>query len=351
MDRFATHRLLVLAFVACVLSNLPPLMSGAAAADDRILFPIATGNVSGTYYPIGKSVARVISQPPGSRTCEESGHCGVPNLIATAQSSAGSVDNIKAIQEGKVPSGFAQSDIAHAAYHGQGPFAGLPPAHEIRVLANLYLEKLHVVVRLDSGIHTIGDLRGRPVSMDVEGSGTRRAAGIVLAAYGLGPDDIVPAHTTAERASTLMRRGAIDAFFIVAGTPVLAVESLTRDNAATLLPLDADIIEDVVNAHRFFSASSIEDGLYSNVGTVPTFGVGAQWLVSSEVPDQLVYQVCRALWDDSARSKLDSGHPQGRQITLETARSGVAIPVHPGAERCYWDLALQPRTSGSSDER
>ncbi len=343
MDRPAPRRTMILVLAAILLSILPAGLTGPAAADNRILLTIATGSVTGTYYPIGKLIARIISQPPGSRTCEDSGNCGVPNLVATALSSAGSIANIRAIQSGQVPTGFAQADVAYAAIHGTGVFADGPVFNKLRVLANLYPENLHVVVHRESGIKQLEDLRDRRVSMDVAGSGTRLAAGIVLDAYGMSEKDIIVADTTLERASTLMRRGSLDAFFIVAGTPALAVESLTRDGIATVLPLDQEQIEAIVAEHRFFSPSTINAGIYNGVETAPAIAVGAQWLVSSKVPKDLVNAICRALWTENARKTLDGGHPKGRHITIDTALAGIAIPLHPGAERCYWDLALQPR--------
>ena len=96
------------------------LASGPLRAQDTRFFRIGTGSVSGTYYPIGGLIAEIISNPPGSRPCERGGDCGVPGLLAIAQTSEGSVANIAAIEAGDVESGFAQSDIAYGALQGTG---------------------------------------------------------------------------------------------------------------------------------------------------------------------------------------------------------------------------------------
>ena len=88
------------------------------------------------------------------------------------QTSKGSVDNVSAIQEGQIESGFSQSDIAYGAFSGTGIFAGRPPMQNLRALASLYLESVHLVARAGSGIASVADLRGQRVSLDVEGSGT-----------------------------------------------------------------------------------------------------------------------------------------------------------------------------------
>ena len=94
--------------------------AGLGQAQDMRFFRIGTGGVTGTYYPIGGLIADIISNPPGSRPCDKGGSCGVPGLVAIAQSSNGSVANVEAIQSGVLESGFAQSDIAHWAYTGTG---------------------------------------------------------------------------------------------------------------------------------------------------------------------------------------------------------------------------------------
>jgi TRAP-type uncharacterized transport system substrate-binding protein len=83
-------------------------------------------------------IVNIISQPPGSRACEDGGGCGVPNLVATTQSSQGSVANVRTIQDGRIPSGFSQADVANDMIAGTGAFAGMPLLNKVRGLANLY---------------------------------------------------------------------------------------------------------------------------------------------------------------------------------------------------------------------
>ena len=321
---------LVVALVAPTLSR----------ADEFIQFRIGTGAIAGTYHPIGTLLVNIISQPPGSRACEDGGSCGVPNLLATTQSSQGSVANVRAIQDGRIPSGFSQADVAHDMYHGTGVFAGLPPLNKVRSLANLYPETLHVVTREGSGIKTIQDMRGKRVSLDLLGSGTRFSAGLVMAAHGLGENDFIAIQATSGQAAHMMRENEIDAFFIIAGMPARAVTTLTRDGVATVITLGEAETKAILADHGFFSRSTIPEGIYEHVSELSTIAVGAQWLVSADAPDDLIHDICRALWSDSARRALDQGHPQGRHITLDGALDGVTIPLHPGADRCYRELGL-----------
>ena len=150
-----------------------------------MFFRIATGGVNGTYYQIGAIIGNAISNPTGSRPCSEGGSCGVPNLIAAAVSSDGSVANVEAIQNGEIESGFAQADVVHEAYLAEGTFRGREPMSKLRAIANLYAERMQLVVRTGLGINGVRDLVGKRVSLDEPGSGTLLITRLLLKANGV----------------------------------------------------------------------------------------------------------------------------------------------------------------------
>lgn len=296
---------------------------------------IATGDASGTYFQVGGLVAEIVGSPVGSRPCEDGGDCGVAGLVAVAQSSPGSVANVGAIERGEVESGFAQGDVAHFAYTGTEVFAGAPPARNLRALANLYPESLHLVVRREAGVERVADLRGRRVSLGADGSGTTVGARLVLAAHGLADADLQASRTPLGPSIDLMKAGRLDAFFLVAGWPAPGVGELARDLAIRLVPVEGPPREALLARHPFFSPDLIPPDAYPGVSATPTVAVGAQWLVASDLDPDLVHGLAAALWHPSARARLESGHPRAGGIRIETALKGVTVPVHPGAERYY----------------
>jgi hypothetical protein len=313
------------------------LAPGLGRAQDPRFLRIATGTINGTYYPVGELIAGLISSPPGARDCAQAGGgCGVPGLIAVVQTSKGSVENVAAIQEGRVESGFVQGDVASGAFTGNGVFAGAPAMDRLRALASLYRESVHLVVRAGSGIDGLAGLRGRRVSLDVEGSGTLVVAREILAGWGMSPADLEPVHAPLGRSLDLVRSGGIDAFFLVAGYPAAAITELAGNGAATLAPIAGPEIGPLLQRHRFFTADLIPAEAYPGVGRpVPTLGVAALWVVNASLDEALAYEITGALWHPSAREALDRGHPKGAAIRLETALQGVGIPLHPGAARFY----------------
>lgn len=310
-------------------------------------FRIGTGSSSASYFPIGAVIANAISNPPGSRACERGGSCGVPGLIAVAQTTAGSIENLEAVRSGLLESGLSQADIAYWAYTGAGVFEKSGANEKLRAIANLYQESVHVMVRADSDIETVAQLKGKKVSLGEEGSGTTITARLVLKAYGLSEKRIKPVYLSLTRSADALRAGEIDALIFVGGGPVSAIADLAENLAIRLLPLDGEPAQALRQQHPFLTVDVIPADTYRGVPGTVTLGVGALWVVSAELDADLVYGITRALWHKSTRKLLDDASPLGREIRLETALNGVPIPLHDGAERFYAELGAQPRATQS----
>nr|WP_237763575.1 TAXI family TRAP transporter solute-binding subunit [Falsirhodobacter sp. alg1] len=317
------------------------VLTTGAIAQNMSFFRIGTGGTAGTYYPIGGLIANALSNPPGSRACEDGGSCGVPGLIATAVASNGSVGNINAIKSGAMESGFTQADVATWAQTGTGMWEGQPAVEELRMIANLYPESLHLVASAESGIQSVADLAGKRVSMDEPGSGTLVDARIILAGYGLSESDVKAEYLKPDQASDRMRDGAMDAFFFVGGFPAGAIAELASQEDIRLIPIDGEGADAIRAEYPFFSANTVPAGTYEGQDTdVTTLSVGAQMVTSSKQPEELIYNVTKAMWNDNTRKMFDAGHSKGKQIVLENATAGVGIPFHPGAERFYREVGI-----------
>ena len=348
MKRRSTRRAMMKLSLAAVsvaaLAFSVDLAARAAGSDEGIrFFRIGTGSTSGTYFPVGGIIASAISNPPGSRACDKGGSCGVPGLIAVAQSTQGSVENVKKIQAGQLDSGFSQSDIAYWAYHGEGQFSEEGPQSNLRSIANLFPESVQIVVSTRAGILRVADLKGKRISVDRVGSGSHTDALLILKAFGLGPDNMELANLSLGDAADQIRAGELDGLIIVAGTPTIGVTQLANESLITLVSFTEAEMEQLKTAYPFFSKSTVESGTYFNVPYTHTLAVGAQWLVSAEVDDDLVYDITTALWHSNMQRLLYEGHQQGQHISLETALEGVSSPpLHPGAARYYREKGMLP---------
>ncbi len=327
-------------FMICFLMIFLSL-SVTAADQGMRLFRIGTGGAGGTYYPIGGLIALAISNPPGSRACDEGGSCGVPGLIAIAQSANGSVANVMDIQKGILESGFSQSDVARWAYTGTGTFAGKPPIRKLRAIASLYPESVHLVARKGSGIRSVRDLKGKRVALDEPGSGTLIDAEILLRAYGLKKEQLNVEYSKFQQAAERLREGKLDAFFVVVGYPATIISQLAEEMGVELISIDGPESERIIRDNPFFSRGEIPPNTYKGIGVpVATINVQAQWLTSSDLDEALIYQITRTLWNENSRRLLDKGHSKGKMIRLKNALSGLAVPLHPGAARFYREQGI-----------
>lgn len=290
-------------------------------------FRIGTGGTAGTYYPVGGMIANAVSQPG--------------KIIATAQASNGSLANVNAVGSGALEAGFTQSDVATWAYTGTGAFEGKPKVADLRAIANLYPESIHLVVKKGAGIKSVADLKGKRVALDEPGSGTLIDARLVLAAYGVKESDIKPEYIKPNQAGDKLKDGSLDAFFFVGGAPAGAIAELASSGAGIeLVPLGGPQADALLKSSPWLAHDTIPAGTYKDMAAVQTLAVGAQLVTSAKVETETVYQITKAMYSDAAQKALQAGHAKGKYITKENAVKGVGIPFHPGAERFYKEAGL-----------
>ena len=303
------------------------LVMVAGGAQAQQFFRIGTGGTAGTYYPVGGMIANAVSQPG--------------KLVVTAQASNGSLANVTGIAGGAVESGFSQADVASWAYTGKGAFEGKPTITGLRMIANLYPESVHIVVRKGAGFKSVADLKGKRVALDEPGSGTLINARTILAAYGIKESDIKPEYIKPNQAGDKLKDGALDAFFFTGGSPAGAIAELASSGAGIeLLPIDGPQADAIRKSDGFFAADLIADGTYKGVAATRTLAVGAQWVTSDKADANAVYEITKALFSDAGQKAMGAGHAKGKFITKENAVKGVGIPFHPGAERFYKEAGL-----------
>lgn len=317
------------------------LAAGVAQAQAPSFFRIVSGSAGGNYFPMAGVLANAISNPPGSRPCDKGGACGVPGLIAIAQSANGSVANVNAIQSGAAESGLAQSDVAYWAYTGTGVFDGKEPLKKLRFIANLYPEHIHVVLPKASPVKTLADLKGKTVGVGLPASGAQVGALLILNAAGLYKNGNFSAEElNTQQSAERIRDNQLDAFLTVTGAPSSGISQLASTAGMRLLSIPKDIQATVIGKAPFYGSSPIVAGTYEGqTEDADTLAVGAQWLVSADQPDDLVYGITKSLWSDTT-AKLLRHHAKGKDVRLETALSARGIPLHPGAERFYKEVGL-----------
>lgn len=285
---------------------------------------IGTGGQTGVYYTAGQSVCRFLNRG----ATEHDIKCNAP-------SSAGSVSNIVALQNKDYDFGFIQSDHQFKALEGQAPF-DKKPVKNLRAVFSLQSEILTVVVRNDSNINELADLKGKRVNIGVPGSGSRDTFDQVMTANGWDKStfSLAAELKPAEMAAALGDNN-LDAITYVVGHPSGAIQEALTTADAKLIPVTGDGIDKLLEQASYFTKADIPGGLYPGVDKpIPSIGGKAILATTEETDPEVVYQLVKSVFDNLDRFKRL--HPAFANLTAEEMISaGITAPLHEGAKRYY----------------
>ncbi|WP_299355766.1 TAXI family TRAP transporter solute-binding subunit [uncultured Shimia sp.] len=304
-------------------------MTAASMTVAQEFISIGTGGVTGVYYPTGGAICRLVNK---SRK-EHGIRCAV-------ESTGGSVYNINTIKAGELEFGVAQSDWQHHAYNGTSKFAD-NPFPEIRAVMSVHPEPFTLIVRSDSGITGFADIKGKRVNVGNPGSGQRATMEVVMDAFGIGMDDLALA--TEYKGSEMAKQlcdGNIDAMIYTIGHPAAAIKEATTTCDATLVSVTGAPVEKLVADNPFYRVATIPGGMYKGTdGDTTTFGVGATFVTSANVSDDVVYIVAKSVMENI--DDFRGLHPAFANLEpSQMVKDGLSAPLHDGAAKAYKELGL-----------
>ncbi|NNE80286.1 MAG: TAXI family TRAP transporter solute-binding subunit [Silicimonas sp.] len=303
-------------------------MAGTTAVAQEFI-SIGTGGVTGVYYPTGGAICRLVNK---SRK-EHGIRCAV-------ESTGGSVYNINTIKAGELEFGVAQSDWQYHAYNGTSKFAD-NPFPDVRAVFSVHPEPFTLLVRADSGIDSFEAIKGKRVNVGNPGSGQRATMEVVMDAFGIGMGDLALA--TEYKGSEMAKQicdGNIDAMIYTIGHPAAAIKEATTTCDVKLVNVDGAPIEKLVTDNPYYRVATIPGGMYAgNDQDTTTFGVGATFVTSADVSDDVVYIVAKSVMENI--DDFRQLHPAFANLNPEEmVKDGLSAPIHPGAEKAYKELGL-----------
>lgn len=299
---------------------------GMARMDARLT--LGTARRPGTYNEFGVAFAEYAS---------------AHGLPMHAYPSEGSVENGTAVHTLLLDFALVQSDVAEILFDGWGE-EGQPSQPDLRSLGSLWPEAVHVVTFEDSGILRLADLRGKKVAVGHPGSGSRFNAVRVASAAGLARDDLLEVRALGLRESIAeLEAGNVDVLLATEAVPSPALQSLAqRRPDVRFVSVDREVVGRLSEQHFAYYPFTVPARTYpGQVEPVHTLGTAAVLVTNLLTPDEDVERVLELLLDGA--SELSRVFYRAGFISRETVRLGIAIPLHPAAERFY---ARQP-DSGS----
>jgi len=318
MSRFT--KLMTTAAAVALLSA--PLMTTTVSAETFVR--IASGPSGGSWYPLGAKMAEIFGKH-------------VPG-ISTSNGPGGGVGNVLDVNKGEAELGWTYGHTAFDGYKGAAPtFKKANP--NVRHLATFYPAAFQTAVLADSKIMNYADLKNKNISPGKAKWSGYAAFKMVADKYGYSVDDVKKAggvvhHVGYSDSVALMKDGHIDAFTGLTSYPQASFLSLEFKPGIRLLPMDEKILGGILSSNPGYIRVDINSGHYKSIAKpIPTLGAVTIMVVNKDVPEDVVYNITKALWDNHADLVAVKG--VWKKVTLENALWGAALPVHPGAMKYY----------------
>ena len=299
------------------------LFAGCAFAVEQLM--MATGGTAGTYFPLGGAMGQVMS--------EKSGVASI-----TVQSTGASGENLTFLGDGEVDLALVQNDMAHYAYNGLEVFKDFKISN-IRTIARLYPEYVHVVAQGESNINGIADFKGHSISVGVGGGGNEANARQVFEFYNLSYNNFKPLFISYAETTSHFKDRHIDAFIYTVGIPNPSIMDIVTLHNVSFLPIDGSQRDELIKNYPFFAPAVIPANTYrGQAEDIETVSLQAVMVVREDVPENIVYAITKALFENL--DAVASAHAKGYEISAEKALEGVTVPLHAGAERYFKEIGV-----------
>ena len=309
--------------VGAILAAAAVLLAGCNGTSDvegKKFLNIGTGGTAGTYYPIGGAIAEVLNKE-------------IPGMSASAQSTGASVANINMLGDGEIDLATVQNDIAYYAAHGTEMFKD-KKVDGLQGIASLYPETCQFVTLKSSGIKSLAELKGKRVVVGAVGSGVEANVRQILAAYGVTYSDIDAQYLSFAEGASALKDGNVDVAVLTAGYPTASVQDIASQNPVRLLPVEEKIADKLIAEYPFYTKTVIPAGTYAGFNEdIPSVSVMAMLVAGSTVNADLGYSITKAIFGNLDR--LQAAHAVGKQITKDTAKAGMSLPMNAGAEKYF----------------
>ena len=297
--------------------------AGPAVAQQKFI-SIGTGGVTGVYYPTGGAICRLVNRGRKKH-----------GIRCSAESTGGSIYNINTIRNGELEFGVAQSDWQYHAYNGTSKFKDKGAFKKLRAVFSVHAEPVTIIARQDSGINNITDFKGKRVNIGNPGSGTLGTYEVIEKAMGWKRGDLkLAAQMKSSETAKAVCDGKIDAYFWLVGHPSALTQESIASCATKLVNAQAPAIDKLVADNPYYPVATIPAGMYNNKEDIKTFGVGATFVTSSDVPEKVVYTVVSGVFENFDNFK--KLHPAFKHLKAEEMiKDSLSAPLHAGAAKYY----------------
>lgn len=259
----------------------------------------------------------------------------IKDFSIKAQSSAGSVENLRKVDAGKSHFGVVYS--GHVYQGRNGLMKGDTKKYEkVLAMSYLYGAPAQLVVRADSGIKSVKDLTGKKVGVGNAGSGAFANCELFFTHMGVW-DKIERNAMGYNDAAAAFGNNQLDAFWLFTAFPSGAVIMAAQTNDIALINLDKDAEESgFYKKFPYFAKLSVPAGTYRNVAAeTPSFQDSTLWVANADVPDDVVYTMLSIIYTDEGLKHMVGQKKTFKEMSVKSGVKGIVTPMHPGAIK-FW---------------
>ena len=293
---------------------------------------LATATTGGAYYPIGNAMAQIWTK-------------NLEGVRASAQSTAGTPQNVELMQNGEVQVGIGQNGICYYAFNGTGTYEGKTPYKEMRGMMTLYPNVMQLIARKGLGIASLGDFKDKRFVPGQVASATEINSREMMEAFGLnymkdqGEVNVKDDFVGYNEAADLMKNNQTDGTHIAGGIPTAAVMDIMSSGDAVLLNLEEDKVKEIVAKYPWYFPYPIPAGTYSNQPEdVQTIALANILFTDARQDEELIYMLTKAIYE--YHDDLVMGHKATAYTVLDNAFKGMTIPLHAGSIRYFTEKGL-----------
>ena len=291
---------------------------------------IGTGGITGVYYPTGGSISKIVNK---NRKRDK--------IRASVESTAGSVFNVNAVVSNDLEFGIVQSDRQYQAIKGLAEWKRRGPQKTLRSVFSLHSEVITLVASVDSKIQAIKDLKGKTVNIGNFGSGQRQNAIDILKASGIDwQKDFKAEALKSAESPKMLQDSRIDAFFFTVGHPSGTItEATSGKRKVRFIPIVN--LGALLKKSPYYAKASIKSSMYpmaQNKKDISSIGMKATLITSSDVSEDVVYKVTKAIFNNL--NEFKSSHPALSGLAKKDMFLGLSAPLHKGAVKYYKEAKL-----------
>lgn len=257
------------------------------------------------------------------------------SIRVKAQSSAGSVENLRKVNANKMQMGVVYS--GHVYLGREGKLKNDKKKYKnVMAVSYLYGAPAQLIVRKGSGIKSTKDLVGKKVGVGNAGSGAFANCELFFTHMGIW-DKIERNAMGYNDAANAFGNKQLDAFWLFTGFPSGAVIMAAQTNDIELVNLGKDAKDSgFIKQYPYFSKLSVPANTYKGVDyETPSFQDSALWVANAKVPTEVVYNMLKAIYSEKGLKHMVGQKKTFKEMSIKTGPNGVVTPFHPGAIK-FW---------------